>query len=191
MSKIYKNNTSGVPGVCYKTRDAKWFASINVKGEKISLGYFRTKEQAIEARLDAEKLYKKQFNDLDGFKLVHFVIQIKLGIDIKEESAKYNILYLKGCYALFDAAKIYAELNDTNSRFEVFAVRRITDFLTSSREPFPYYVDASIYNKENCWFIDWINGESLNKLSKDYQIPLTSLSRMIKNFVDKKIFLKK
>ena len=94
MSKIYKNNTSGVPGVCYKTRDAKWFASINVKGEKISLGYFRTKEQAIEARLDAEKLYKKQFNDLDGFKLVHFVIQIKLGIDIKEESAKYNILYL-------------------------------------------------------------------------------------------------
>ena len=60
MSKIYKNNTSGVPGVCYKTRDAKWFASINVKGEKISLGYFRNKEQAIEARIDAEKLYKKQ-----------------------------------------------------------------------------------------------------------------------------------
>ena len=35
MSKTYKNNKSGVTGVHYKTRDARWFASISVNGEKI------------------------------------------------------------------------------------------------------------------------------------------------------------
>ena len=47
------NNTSGYPGV---TKDKKkWKASISYQKERYVLGYFQNKEDAIAARMDAEK----------------------------------------------------------------------------------------------------------------------------------------
>lgn len=55
---IPKNNTSGVAGVSYNRNEAKWFAFIRGKGSKrISLGYFRDIQDAINARKDAEQEY--------------------------------------------------------------------------------------------------------------------------------------
>ena len=53
-SKVARsNNTSGYPGV-EKTKK-KWRASISYQKERYVLGYFQTKEDAIAARMDAEK----------------------------------------------------------------------------------------------------------------------------------------
>lgn len=55
--RIRKDNTTGVKGV-YLIR-GKWQASIGVDGKLIYVGYFDTKEQAIEARKRAEEKYRK------------------------------------------------------------------------------------------------------------------------------------
>lgn len=44
------NNTSGVKGVSYHTRDDVWSAYITYNGSRISLGSFKSKDLAIEAR---------------------------------------------------------------------------------------------------------------------------------------------
>ena len=66
---IRKDNTSGVTGVHYIKQNNKWQARISIGGGKRrSLGYFDTYEEAVEARIKAEKelygewspLYKKE-----------------------------------------------------------------------------------------------------------------------------------
>ncbi|MCB5953975.1 AP2 domain-containing protein [Enterococcus sp. CWB-B31] len=52
-----KTNTSGYPGVSYAKRERKWRAYITLKGKQQSLGYYNTKEEAIEARQKGEELY--------------------------------------------------------------------------------------------------------------------------------------
>jgi hypothetical protein len=48
------NNTSGVVGVYWYKSRRKWMALINVGGVSRSLGYFREKQDAIDARKTAE-----------------------------------------------------------------------------------------------------------------------------------------
>ena len=56
-SKLYKNNTSGKPGVYWETRSRRWVAKIKINYKTFCLGYFRLKEDAISARREAELLY--------------------------------------------------------------------------------------------------------------------------------------
>lgn len=51
------NNTSGVSGVHYCERDNKWIARISVNGERIHLGSFDNKEDAIKIREETEIKY--------------------------------------------------------------------------------------------------------------------------------------
>lgn len=53
----YKNNTSGVTGVCWYPNYNQWMAYINVDHNRIHLGYFDEKEDAISARKQAEIKY--------------------------------------------------------------------------------------------------------------------------------------
>ena len=55
-TKLGTNNTSGILGVRFDNRRNKWY-----KGKCIFLGYFNIKEDAIKARIDAEKSYFKEF----------------------------------------------------------------------------------------------------------------------------------
>ena len=52
-----KHNTSGKTGVIYHKKNKNWCARITVDKVKISLGSFENKEDAIQARLDAEEKY--------------------------------------------------------------------------------------------------------------------------------------
>lgn len=52
-----KSNTSGVIGVRYREDRHKWYASIQCNNQKINLGSFITKEEAIQARIKAELEY--------------------------------------------------------------------------------------------------------------------------------------
>lgn len=54
---IQINNTSGVSGVHFSKRDNKWIARISVNGSRIYLGSFDNKDDAIQARKEAEIKY--------------------------------------------------------------------------------------------------------------------------------------
>lgn len=56
---IYSNNTSGYKGVSWKKREKKWGAQIGFQGKRIFLGYYVDKQDAINARLEAEEKYFK------------------------------------------------------------------------------------------------------------------------------------
>ena len=51
---LFKNNTTGVPGVKFDTRYGSWVARITVNYKQIALGSYKTKEEAIAARKAAE-----------------------------------------------------------------------------------------------------------------------------------------
>lgn len=51
------NNTSGTSGVHYCSRDSKWIARISVDGNRIHLGSFDDKDDAIRVRKEAEIKY--------------------------------------------------------------------------------------------------------------------------------------
>lgn len=52
-----KNNTSGVTGVSWHKASNRWYARIQNNGNEIGLGFFTDKDDAIRARLLAEKKY--------------------------------------------------------------------------------------------------------------------------------------
>lgn len=58
---IQSTNKSGVSGVYWYKRDSKWKAQITIDNKAIYLGTFLNKDDAIKARLQAEKQYYGEF----------------------------------------------------------------------------------------------------------------------------------
>lgn len=56
-SQLQTNNTSGVCGVSWNKATGKWIAQIGFKRNKIHLGEFKNKQDAINARIEAEEKY--------------------------------------------------------------------------------------------------------------------------------------
>ena len=56
-----RNNTSGVTGVSWNTTANRWYACVQNNGKEMSLGLFVDKNDAIKARLMAEKQYYGMF----------------------------------------------------------------------------------------------------------------------------------
>lgn len=59
--KIQKDNKYGISGIGYIQKTNKWIAKIGYQYKNIRLGIFDTKEEAIVARLKAEKEYFGEF----------------------------------------------------------------------------------------------------------------------------------
>ena len=59
--KLMKNNTSGVTGVSLDKKTNKWMARIQVENKRIIIGKYIDKDDAIRARLRAEKKYFGEF----------------------------------------------------------------------------------------------------------------------------------
>lgn len=57
-----KNNTSGVAGVSFAKRENKWRAYITLNRKQIGLGYYDNFDDAVIARLKAEKKYYREFS---------------------------------------------------------------------------------------------------------------------------------
>ena len=55
-------NTSGCKGVYYNKRKNRWIAEIIYDNQKIYLGSFTNKEDAIAARLSANEKYQKEWS---------------------------------------------------------------------------------------------------------------------------------
>ena len=58
---ISTNNTSGTTGVVYSKNDKCWKAFISINKKKKWLGNFKTKEEAIQVRKNAEQKYYKEY----------------------------------------------------------------------------------------------------------------------------------
>lgn len=59
--KKHRDNTSGCTGVTWHKRDKVWRVQITVDGNRIEIGRFKNKEEAIEARKEAEKKYYGEY----------------------------------------------------------------------------------------------------------------------------------
>lgn len=58
---LQHNNTSGVAGVYQRKNDGMWVARININKKQTNIGTFANKEEAVKARLKAEKEYYGEF----------------------------------------------------------------------------------------------------------------------------------
>lgn len=56
-TRLRADNTSGVVGISWDTAREKWHSYISDKGRRITLGYFKNKEKAVEERKKAEIKY--------------------------------------------------------------------------------------------------------------------------------------
>jgi len=61
--KINSNNTSGYKGIYWNKQSKKWTSSLTIKRKTINLGYFSNKQDAINARKEAEDKYFKPILD--------------------------------------------------------------------------------------------------------------------------------
>ena len=61
MNSGKRYNSSGVTGVTWAQNRNRWHARIVINGKQKHLGYFKTKEEAIEARRQAEIEYYGEF----------------------------------------------------------------------------------------------------------------------------------
>lgn len=59
--KNHSNNTSGKSGVTFNKKSKKWCVSIGYKYKRIFIGYYKTKDEAINARMKAEKEYYGEY----------------------------------------------------------------------------------------------------------------------------------
>jgi hypothetical protein len=59
--RVPTSNTSGYVGVQYHKRTGKWYATIGYKKKVISLGYYDTKEEAIQARIEGVAKYHGEY----------------------------------------------------------------------------------------------------------------------------------
>lgn len=58
---VRRNNTSGVPGVDWLARKHRWRASICFKGKRYYLGSYRSFDDAVKARKEAEAEFHDRF----------------------------------------------------------------------------------------------------------------------------------
>ena len=59
--RLFKNNKSGVTGVCWRPKENMWQVYINVNQKRKHLGWCSDKTEAIKIRLQAEADYYKEF----------------------------------------------------------------------------------------------------------------------------------
>lgn len=71
--KKFPRNKSGYVGVSFCKQRENWNARIGINGRYINLGYFNTKEEAAEARAEAEK---KHWGD--------YAITCSMGLNVRE-----------------------------------------------------------------------------------------------------------
>lgn len=165
-----KNNKSGYTGVYFDNTAQKWRAQISYGGEKIKLGYFSSIQDAVNARKNAEDFYA--FPDVLDFKIPYFVFHHKL--------IPSHLDYNTCVSLLFDAAYKYVQEKIAIS-FAAFAINYIDKESMFLLEPKPHpNLSVSPILK------DWLDGMSINKISKKYNMPKHIVNLSIKKEIKQK-----
>jgi hypothetical protein len=61
---LLNNNTSGVRGVSFDSASGLWTASVSINGKRKNLGLFRSKDDAINKRMNA---HRERFGEFAGY----------------------------------------------------------------------------------------------------------------------------
>lgn len=83
--KLFRSNTSGVRGVRQDKRTGHWVASISFKKNKIYLGMFKDKEDAVKVRKKAESVLFGEF-------LEYYESELKEKHEVEVEELKQKYL---------------------------------------------------------------------------------------------------
>jgi hypothetical protein len=67
--KKHKTNTVGVSGVYWEKQQKKWRVRIVANNKRFHIGYYKNLEEAIEARLEAEKKYYGEYRRIKNEQL--------------------------------------------------------------------------------------------------------------------------
>jgi hypothetical protein len=62
---MHSNNTSGVTGVTWDKARSKWKVLLNIYNKAYNLGRYDSLEEAKNVRLEAEKIYHKEFTPIE------------------------------------------------------------------------------------------------------------------------------
>jgi hypothetical protein len=95
-SSLSKRNTSGVKGVSFNKKAEKWTAQILLNGTRKFLGNFDTKEEALEARLNAvEKYFGEYANKCEKELILNIKMskqtKLKININIDDDEEYKNL----------------------------------------------------------------------------------------------------
>ncbi len=64
-SKLSSNNTTGIKGVSFRKEVEKYEVYITINKKRISIGKYKTIKEAALKRIEAEKIYFKEFANFD------------------------------------------------------------------------------------------------------------------------------
>ena len=138
--KPQKNNKSGKTGVCWDKDLQKWRAYITFQGKRYKLGAYKNKEDAIQARKEAEeKLHKKY---LEGIKMISKLKKTKgepVEITLQDGSFTHGII------SQVNDDKIKLEILNTPEPATLFKEIKIADIKdVEVLEPFDPFEDEDI-----------------------------------------------
>lgn len=163
-----KNNSSGVTGVYFDTRNQKWRATITVNYKKIRLGYYTEFEKAVEARKNAEKFYNLSNLKEIKFKVPYFVLQCILKINVQENQD----LYEKAIQGLFKALLTH---KNNGVSFFCYACDVIQNYINSDE-----ISEINTNIEIDDVMLDWMNGMSLSDIANKYNYSKSTTDRMIR-----------
>ena len=90
---MQKNNSSGIVGVCLDKKKNKWRADITINKKQYNLGYFNTKEEAIEARLKkSTELFGEYQNQNEKDLIIELNIKNKSKRNSKSSFKRFNLI---------------------------------------------------------------------------------------------------
>lgn len=185
ISTVYKNNKSGVRGVSFETRSQKWRAYIQIDNNRFYLGYFQTKDEAIDARSDAEAFYvfdRSSFQE-SKYPLIDFVLKNKF--NVSQTASVYEESFLK---ALGNLIKLTLSYPGAES-FITYAIRGLTNELLNADEKEIEIARKYLYDipnsKEKDYVDLYLKGYTPKEIAETQNISINTTYRHLKLSIQK------
>ena len=147
-------------GICYDITWSKWKAYIQVADQRYWLGNFQTEQEAIDARLFAEKQAKLGILENGRYGNINFVLTAVK--KIAENSLEYQEAYEKALTALIltvlDFEKYNSEYLNTAICKSIIAYKGNAN--QKINEKFVSLIKGTDFEK-------WVAGDSIRKINRD------------------------
>ena len=98
----YTSGTSGVKGISWNKRNKSWITYITINYQRIHLGYFKSKEEAIATRKQAEEKYHGEFT-CKWSRPMNYVLTDKMKLEEQKTEQQVNLDRM---------AKVYVRIRD-------------------------------------------------------------------------------
>lgn len=164
MSKLYKNNTSGYPGVFFDKHTSKYKTFLNLNGKKIRLGSYSSLFLAVKAR--GELLYLKQ----------DFISSALFSHNPKIDYPTAKLLFFKIAQDYYNDA-LGSKTKPLKSYFLDY-IQNLNASIPNAKSKLLALFDSLI--PQNAKILDdWAKGSNLDDLAKLYSSSKSQINRKI------------